>query len=232
MDNDAEKYAAMIEEDRQLSAEEGREPVVPEGQMDEADTIAQPGNYQERQPQYEPEPQYQQQIPHALEDPIGHFSARSAQLEAVAGHQLQQSEQQRLLTYVQNAERTADEELRGDYWPAVRHLEAHRVAELEKLIPDGQQGDMYARSHGLPNAAAARAAHLARDQQLVVQHAIANGQSPAEAYYRLAVERAGYRPQVDITRSEVARLTELSISDPKAFDSAWARYEKRARAQR
>jgi hypothetical protein len=216
MDNDAAKYAQMKAE---LDAEDGLAPEPP--RMAEEDTIVNPQPPQP-QPRYEPEP-----LPPVDEDPIGHFQGRVTDLEGFAHQQHAQAQGRQFYDLVMRDEAAAEKEVH-DYWDACAHLEQSRMRELERLIPDTPEGDMYAQRAGLPNAAAARAAQLNLDRQQVAAWAIQNGRSPAATYYNLATQR-GYRSRVDITPSQTRALAQLAIDDPKAFDKAWAVYEKSAR---
>jgi hypothetical protein len=218
MDNgdDAQRYAQMRAE---LDAEDGLAP-EPE-RMAEEHTIVSPQPPQP-QPRYEPEP-----LPPVDEDPIGHFNGRVADLEGFAHQQHAQAQGRQFYDLVMRDEAAAEKEVH-DYWDACAHLEHARIKELERLIPNGPEGDMYAQRAGLPNAAAARAAQLNLDRQQVAIWAVQNGQSPAAVYYGLAQQR-GYRSKVDITPSQTRALAQLAIDDPKAFDKAWDLYEKSAR---
>jgi hypothetical protein len=203
-----------------LDAEDGLAPEPP--RMAEEDTIVSP-----QPPQPEPRQDEPAGVPDINENPLGHFDTRMAQLETHAVRQAHGDQHRQMHDLVMRDEAAAAAELH-DYWDACAHLEQARVKELERLIPNGPEGDMYAQRAGLPNAAAARAAQLNLDRQQVAVWAIQNGRSPAATYYNLAAQR-GYRSKVDITPSQTKALAQLAIDDPKAFDKAWDLYEKSAR---
>ena len=206
---DMAKYDNMRAE---LEAEGRLEPR--ESQVAEEHTIAQPQHQEQRQ---DYEPQQRQGIPDVLEDPLGHFHGRTSQVET-------HLHRQAIFDAIQQDEKAAEAEM-SDYWDACAHLENARERELQRLIPDGQQGDMYAHRHGLRNAAEARAAHLSMDRQHVVAWAMQNGVSPAQAYYRLAQQK-GYRP------TTVPRTLHQQVRQAKGqdFDKAWDVYSKVSRA--
>ena len=206
---DMAKYDNMRAE---LEAEGRLEPR--ESQVAEEHTTARPDHGQQ---DYQQHQQYDSEIPEVLSDPLAHFDARSSRLENHAATR-------QLYDALQADERAAESEM-SDYWQACEHLEAHRMRELERQIPDGQQGDLLARSHGFRTAAEARQAHLNRDRQLVVQHAMQTGQSAAAVYYGLAVQRAGYKPTV-VPRSLHQQVRQAKGQD---YDKAWDVYAKASR---
>lgn len=165
-----------------------------------------------RRAQPEPEPKKTEapKIPDKLEDPIGHFEGKIAQLEA----QLQQAAQgsqmtaEQLQTYQQQQQFhavvvRAEEEIndpksanhKADYWDAVGHLETQRVKELEHMYPDASPyAAQVAQQYGLRSVAELRTAVLNHDRQAVAVQALQMGMSPAEFYYNLALNR-GYQPK-------------------------------------
>lgn len=163
----------------------------------------------------EPKKDEAPKIPDKLEDPIGHYDARIAQLEAQlkqAHEGTQQTAQQlqadQQLRQFQDVVVRAEQEIndpksqsyKADYWDAVTHLEAQRIAELEQLYPDGQQyAEQMARHQGFESAAHLRAAVLHNDKGTVAAQALQMGVSPAEFYYKLAFAR-GYQPKAQQTQ--------------------------------
>jgi hypothetical protein len=231
--NDPREDQMRTELIAEIEAEGGDASDLKKGQqVAEEETIAQPG--------YQPQPQ-----PHAdahaneildrieadLElknsDPVSYFDRRTSQLESAIAHQHQYAQGRAIFDAVQDDEKQVAEEF-SDYWDACRHLEQARMRDLERQIPDGAEGDAYAHSFGLPNAAAARQAHLDRDRQLIAHWAISNGKSPAAEYYGLARSR-GYQP-VAVPKSAMKRtLQAFESGDPDAQDKAWAAFEKASR---
>ena len=207
---DMAKYDNMRAE---LEAEGRLEPR--ESQVAEEHTIAQPQHQEQRQ-DYEPQHTHRE-FPTCSKTRSATSTAGPARLKHICIPAA-------IFDAIQQDEKAAEAEM-SDYWDACAHLENARERELQRLIPDGQQGDMYAHRHGLRNAAEARAAHLSMDRQHVVAWAMQNGVSPAQAYYRLAQQK-GYRP------TTVPRTLHQQVRQAKGqdFDKAWDVYSKVSRA--
>jgi hypothetical protein len=127
-----------------------------------------------------------------------------------------------------------------DYDEATTHLEAGRVAELERIYADDNpRAIAFARQHGLRSVAELRTAMLNQDRIAVSQQAFALGIPPAELYYSLAVQR-GYQPKAAGQNGQqrgrstgrargkggfdVGKLADLYLEDGDAFDKEWDRY--------
>lgn len=149
-------------------------------------------------------------LPDKLEDPIGHYDARIAQLEAAlqqANAGTQQTaeemranqERQQLFALVQRSEADIldpkSESHKADYWDACTHLEGQRVKELDRMYPnESPYAFQYARQQGFADPRQLKVAILNHDRQAVAIQALQLGQSPAQVYYDLALDR-GYTPK-------------------------------------
>lgn len=166
----------------------------------------------------EPEPKKEEpKLPDALEDPIGHFNGRIAQLEAQLqeAHQgvkrtteEQQTYQQQQALYarvVQSEQEIRDpksQSHKADYDAACEYLEGTRIKQLNRMYPDDSpQAQHYARQMGFQDASQLKLAVLNQDRQAVAMQALQLGVSPAQFYYQLA-EDAGYQPKPAQPRAE------------------------------
>lgn len=163
----------------------------------------------QRQPKQEAEPD-KPKLPVVEEDPIGHFNARMAQLEAALQqtHQGGQQQTQQIQAHLQEqamwgAVTAAETEIRtpgtaahkADYDDACRHLETSRVRQLDRMYPsDSAQVQEMARQMGFANPNEYKLSLLNQDRRAVAVHALQTGVSPAQLYYDLALD-SGYAPK-------------------------------------
>lgn len=170
-------------------------------QMNGVTTLIESLRAQRQQPQQKAEEPAK--LPSVEEDPIGHFTGQIAQLQQTierlqngttqTQQQFEQDQQQRAFVSAVAGSEQAMRASTPDYDAACQHLEAGRVAELEAIYgDDNQHAVAMARHYGLPSVAHLRAAILNQDRIQVAQQALMLGQSPAEMYYRLALQR-GYK---------------------------------------
>jgi hypothetical protein len=220
--NDAASYQALQAEIEQPSAEDmwGAPPEpLPIDQQEYVEGMRQAnaghGQYLEQQRQQQQAPR-QPGVRDVEEDPIGHFSDRMAQTETHAM-------QQHILRGVESSERAARETI-ADYDEACEHLETSRMRELELAYPDRHpQAQAIAKHYGFRSPSQLRASLLNQDRLRVVDHALRTNQSPAELYYRLALQR-GHVSHRGISRAEARQIENLN---DEQFDQAWPEIAKR-----
>jgi hypothetical protein len=217
--DDQAEYDALDRElsqpDPELAALAGGEAATPEPtQQPAAEAYAPQRGEQQQQPaHYGP--------PAVDDDPIGHFSARQNAVEA-------QLAQKNFMEHVERSEQAIRHELdEGDYDTAIAQLTASRMREIADQFPDTHQTQVEAYRRGFQNPAQLRQAIFQHDVITVAQHAMRNGMTPAQAYYRLAVER-GYKPQTAMTRSVRNFINNdgLTNLNDKQFDAFWKDYER------
>jgi hypothetical protein len=149
-------------------------------------------------------------VPAVEEDPIAHYNARLAQLEA----QLQQQQQggqmtaQQLQAWQQQqalhaAVQASDADIRDqrsqnfkpDYDDACDHIRSVRMKQLDLMFPDAApQAQHIAHSEGFRSVAEFKQRMLANDEIAVAVQALQMGVSPSLRYYELALA-AGYQPK-------------------------------------
>jgi hypothetical protein len=194
------------------------------------DYLQNPGRYQQAPAHH---------VPDVYQDPIAHFDARLQAYEA-------QQAQQQFASVVAQSEALIRQS-RPDYDAACQHLEEARMRELEMAIPDDDPRSwLMARQLGLQNPAQLRTVQLQQDAIGVARIAVARGQSPAEFYYNLAMQRgwrSGHqaietarRGQASVPGRERAapikgkftlgKLADLYAEDPEQFDVEWERARK------
>lgn len=170
------------------------------------------------------------EIPSLDEDPVAHFAAKQALLDAKLDQTVQTQQEQLEAQQAADAERQfyarvaqAEQEFaatKPDYHKAVDHLSALRVKQLEMVYPDTDQGVQLARSKGFASPAEMRQAHLSQEIAMYADQAINTGQNPGELFYNLALANgyssapapAPVTPQqkVETARAGVERAQSLS----------------------
>ncbi len=149
-------------------------------------------------------------LPDKLEDPIGYYDGRIAQLEAqlaeaqqggqVTAEQLQAWQQKQYMNVaisqseadIRNPQST---NYKADYDDAIAHIRTTRAAELNMLYPDESPvAQQIAASQGFRSVGEMKNAIFEHDASMVTQQAMTLGIMPAQYYYQLAVGR-GYQPK-------------------------------------
>ena len=162
-----------------------------------------------RQPAEPGRKEEEPKLPDVMQDPIGHFTGRIAQLEGL----LQQAQQGGQATTQQMQAWQAQQALhaavnasaqdirnpqstnhKADYDAACEHLASVRMKQLDLLYPDDStQVQAYAQQLGFVTARDLKLAQLRQDEEAVAYQALQLGVSPAMRYYELSLA-AGYQP--------------------------------------
>jgi hypothetical protein len=168
-------------------------------------------------------------FPSREEDPIGHFTARQDAME-------QQQVEAQFWDHVQRSEQAARENV-SDYNEAIQFLEQNRRDELTRTFPNHHpQVQATAKQWGM-TVPQLREYMLNQDRISVAQHAIQQGQSPAELYYRIAQTR-GWQGKPSLNRNEVNNMVHLAGHDWNSsnlhdlgdqFDQWWDHYARAGR---
>lgn len=182
-------------------------------------------NRTQRPPEAKAEPP---KVPDVQEDPIGHFNAKIAQMEAELREAKQGSQQtteelqaqryeQQLWGTVQQFEadirdpKSANH--KADYDAACEHLEATRIKQLDLMYPDSSpQVQQMAAQYGL-TPQQFKLHMLNQDRRSVAVHALQTGISPAQLYYELA-QGSGYQPKA--AKPEPQKIIEAAKRGAKA----------------
>lgn len=225
---------ASQDDDSGAPAEYGRsEPSADDDEVERASLQAEEWLYEQRSRQGQ---EYQER-PSVYDDPLTHLQEVQAELQV----QRSQREYQQFMNQVSEHENVFAS-ITPDYSQAVEHLEKARRSELAKLYPDrSPAAHVAARQHGFANPEQLRNAIFINDAQTVARQALASGRNPAQVYYELAADR-GYQSRGSRSggrssgsrssgrssgNPNVARLTDLYVEDPAAFDREWDKMAKK-----
>lgn len=180
----------------------------------------------ERQARAQPQQAEQPKIPDINEDPVGFFQHKIAEQERIIEELRTGTKQTREQIEAENAQRQfwgevqrSEHEARQklpDYDDAVTWLEANRVKEIARMLPDTPQAQRLAEQRGFATVEDMRAAMLNHDRQQVAVQALRVGRSPAEMYYEIAQDR-GWSAKPKVAPVEAAKA---AVAATKAGQAA------------
>lgn len=163
------------------------------------------------------QPQHEQpKVPDINEDPVGFFQHKIAEQERVIEELRTGTKQTREQIEAENATRQfwgevqrSEVEARKaipDYDDAVSWLEAARIKEIARMLPDTPQAQRLAQQRGYETVEEMRIATLNHDRQSIAAQAFRVGRSPAELYYEIAQDRGwqGKPKPVETAKAAVA----------------------------
>ena len=165
---------------------------------------AEPQEYQQapQEQRQQPQQQYGGTAPDIDEDPIGYFQHQNNETRQFLQQRHQYDQEKALWEHIDKSENHYRGELaEGEYDQAIDALKAHRAAEIYQQFPDTRENQMLALRSGFQSPAHMRQAQLQKDALDVAMHAARNGQTPAEAYYTLALQRGVHKPRAIMTKS-------------------------------
>lgn len=170
----------------------------------------------ERQARAQPQQPEAPKIPDINEDPVGFFQHKIAEQERIIEELRNGTKQTREQIEAENAQRQfwgevqrSEVEARQklpDYDDAVTWLEAARVKEIARMLPDTPQAQRLAEQRGFATVEDMRTAMLNHDRQSIAAQAFRVGRSPAEMYYEIAQDRGwqGKPKPVETAKAAIA----------------------------
>ena len=171
------------------------------------------------QPQQPPQ---EQEFIDPLEQRVGEIGQQITQLtkahtEAQAAA-AQQAQHAQMMDQVRSQEQAFAQD-NPDYFDAVNHLRTARMAELEVLMPDADEGAMYqAINAGYQSPAQMREAIVSQEANSILQRAADSRVNPAQLVYQLAQNR-GYQKAQPAPQPQAQQMQAVKQARSEAPES-------------